>query len=162
MPSPQDLQSRAPAKGVMATIPQALAMARNHHQAGRLPQAEDIYQAILRANPRHVDALHSLKPSLIVSSTAPMKAPAAPSHNSQGARPRTRTALDAIAPVVANALIRTKLKCLNGKSLSDVVCWNGKRQTKAVALKNILLAGGSDIPKDIGSVYPTLVGSAAS
>ena len=70
--------------------------------------------------------------------------------------------IKAIAPVVAKTLIRTKLKCLNGKSLSDVVCWNAKRQAKAVALKNILLAGGSDIPKDIGSVYPTLVGSAAA
>ena len=70
--------------------------------------------------------------------------------------------IKAIAPVVAKALIRTKLNCLKGKSLSDVVCWNAKRQVKAELLKKVLLAGGSDIPKDAGSMYPTLVGSAAA
>jgi len=37
-----------------------LAQAIAHHQAGRLPEAERIYERILRAEPRHADALHLL------------------------------------------------------------------------------------------------------
>jgi thioredoxin-like negative regulator of GroEL len=39
---------------------EALATALRHHQAGRLQEAEPIYQQILRAEPNHVDALHLL------------------------------------------------------------------------------------------------------
>jgi hypothetical protein len=71
--------------------------------------------------------------------------------------------IKAIAPVIAKALVRTTLKSLGGKSLGDLVMWKrDKQQTKADALKALLLAGKSDIPTDIGSVYPTLVGSAAA
>lgn len=42
----------------VATIPKALAIALQHHQAGRLQQAEPIYREILRADPNHADALH--------------------------------------------------------------------------------------------------------
>jgi hypothetical protein len=35
----------------MATIPEALAIALQHHQAGRLPEAERIYRQILQADP---------------------------------------------------------------------------------------------------------------
>jgi predicted O-linked N-acetylglucosamine transferase (SPINDLY family) len=41
-----------------ATNPQALQAAMAHHQAGRLPQAETIYQQILQAEPNHPEALH--------------------------------------------------------------------------------------------------------
>jgi predicted O-linked N-acetylglucosamine transferase (SPINDLY family) len=44
----------------MATIPQALAIAIRHHQAGRLQAAEQIYRLILQAEPNHADALHLL------------------------------------------------------------------------------------------------------
>jgi protein O-GlcNAc transferase len=44
----------------MTPIPEALAMALQHHRAGRLQEAEPIYQEILRADPDHVDALHLL------------------------------------------------------------------------------------------------------
>jgi protein O-GlcNAc transferase len=44
----------------MATISEALAMAVQHHQAGRLGAAEQIYRQILAAEPEHVDALHLL------------------------------------------------------------------------------------------------------
>lgn len=37
---------------------QAIQTAIGHHQAGRLPEATAIYEKILRANPRHADALH--------------------------------------------------------------------------------------------------------
>jgi hypothetical protein len=68
----------------------------------------------------------------------------------------------AIAPVVAKALIRTQQTSLGAKSLSDLVLWKAKQQTKALALKANLLAGKADIPTDQGSIYPTLVGSAAA
>lgn len=41
---------------IAPVIQQALA----HHQAGRLPQAEALYQQILASQPRHADALHYL------------------------------------------------------------------------------------------------------
>jgi predicted O-linked N-acetylglucosamine transferase (SPINDLY family) len=37
-----------------------LAAALQHHQAGRLPQAEQLYRRILTADPHHADALHLL------------------------------------------------------------------------------------------------------
>jgi predicted O-linked N-acetylglucosamine transferase (SPINDLY family) len=44
----------------MATIPEALQVALQHHQAGRLEQAEVIYRQILQVQPQHPDALHLL------------------------------------------------------------------------------------------------------
>jgi protein O-GlcNAc transferase len=41
-------------------LDQVLQSARQHHQAGRLAQAEALYREILRQNPRHADALHML------------------------------------------------------------------------------------------------------
>ncbi len=41
-------------------ISAALAIAIQHHQAGRLPAAEQIYRQILAAEPNHADALHLL------------------------------------------------------------------------------------------------------
>ena len=45
---------------VMATISEALAIAIQHHQAGRLQAAEQIYRQILAAEPNHADAIHLL------------------------------------------------------------------------------------------------------
>ena len=42
------------------TIPQALALALQHHQSGRLPEAEAIYRQILAVEPHHSGALHLL------------------------------------------------------------------------------------------------------
>lgn len=42
------------------SIPQALTLAVQYHQAGQLAQAKDIYQQILQHNPHHVDALYLL------------------------------------------------------------------------------------------------------
>jgi protein O-GlcNAc transferase len=39
----------------MATIPEALALATQHHQAGRLRDAELIYRQILAVDPNHSD-----------------------------------------------------------------------------------------------------------
>jgi predicted O-linked N-acetylglucosamine transferase (SPINDLY family) len=44
----------------MATIAQALQLALQHHRAGRLESAEDLYRRILAAEPAHADALHLL------------------------------------------------------------------------------------------------------
>jgi predicted O-linked N-acetylglucosamine transferase (SPINDLY family) len=44
----------------MATTAEALALAIEHHQAGRLQAAEQIYQQILAVEPAHADALHLL------------------------------------------------------------------------------------------------------
>ena len=41
-------------------IPVALQVAIEHHQGGRLPQAEAIYQQVLQVQPNHPDALHLL------------------------------------------------------------------------------------------------------
>lgn len=41
-----------------AEIAQALAIAINHHQSGRLAQAEQIYRQILQQQPNHVDVLN--------------------------------------------------------------------------------------------------------
>ena len=44
----------------MATIAEALNLALQHHQAGRLQEAEALYRQILQAQPNHPDALHWL------------------------------------------------------------------------------------------------------
>ena len=44
----------------MATIREALAIAIQHHQAGRLQAAEPVYRQILLADPNHADAIHLL------------------------------------------------------------------------------------------------------
>ena len=44
----------------MATISEALAIAIQHHQAGRLQAAEQIYRQILAVEPSHADAVHLL------------------------------------------------------------------------------------------------------
>ena len=42
------------------SIPEALSLAGEHHSAGRLPQAESIYQKILQIDPAQPIALHLL------------------------------------------------------------------------------------------------------
>ena len=44
----------------MATIPETLNLALQHHQAGRLQEAEALYRQILQVQPDHPDALHLL------------------------------------------------------------------------------------------------------
>lgn len=70
--------------------------------------------------------------------------------------------IKAVVPVVAKALLRTKLKSLGRKSLTDLVLWGAKQQTKALAIKDALLRGESTLPANIGTIYPTLIGSGAA
>lgn len=44
----------------MATIAEALAIGTQHHQAGRLVEAEQIYRQILAVQPDHAHTLHLL------------------------------------------------------------------------------------------------------
>ena len=44
----------------MLTVAQALGQAVQQHQAGNLPQAEQLYRAILQVDPQQVDALQLL------------------------------------------------------------------------------------------------------
>jgi len=44
----------------MATIPEALNFALQHYHAGRLPEAEAVYQKVLQAHPDHPGALYML------------------------------------------------------------------------------------------------------
>ena len=44
----------------MATIPEVLAIAIQHHRGGRLQVAEQIYRQILAVEPNHPDAVHLL------------------------------------------------------------------------------------------------------
>ena len=44
----------------MATISEALSMAVQHHQAGRLQAAEQIYRQVLQVQPDQADAWHLL------------------------------------------------------------------------------------------------------
>ena len=44
----------------MMTTPEALALATQHHQAGRLQAAAGIYRQILQAEPHHAEATHRL------------------------------------------------------------------------------------------------------
>lgn len=47
-------------QGGPMTVDQAFALALQHHQAGRLPQAEGLYRQILAVQPAHGDSLHLL------------------------------------------------------------------------------------------------------
>ena len=44
----------------MATVSEALAIAIQHHRAGRLQAAEQIYRQILQDEPNQADAMHLL------------------------------------------------------------------------------------------------------
>lgn len=46
--------------GGMTTLPETLAIAVQHHQAGRLQEAEALYRQVLLVQPEHPDALHLL------------------------------------------------------------------------------------------------------
>lgn len=45
---------------ITITLDQALQQAVDHHRAGRLPEAEQLYRAILQVQPQHPDANHNL------------------------------------------------------------------------------------------------------
>ena len=45
---------------LVVTIPEAFQLALQHHQAGRLAEAEALYRQILAVQPHHADALHLL------------------------------------------------------------------------------------------------------
>src|SRR5690606_15639218 len=60
--SPRRRARRRPGVTTTETMSVATALSRGleHHRAGNLNQAEPLYRAILKAEPRHPDALHLL------------------------------------------------------------------------------------------------------
>jgi hypothetical protein len=68
----------------------------------------------------------------------------------------------AVASVVVKAIIRTPMAAQLGKSCGDLIMWNAKRQAKVDALTEILAKGSSELPTDLGSIFATYVGAAAS
>lgn len=70
--------------------------------------------------------------------------------------------IKAAAPVVAKALIQTKLKSLGDRSTGDMLNWTARREEKVQKLVKQLVAGKSEIPEDVGTVYATYIGSAAT
>lgn len=59
-------------EAMLAAIPNAMRVAIAHHQAGRLPQAEAIYQQVLSVMPRHPDALHLLGAIALTNGSIPL------------------------------------------------------------------------------------------
>jgi Tfp pilus assembly protein PilF/SAM-dependent methyltransferase len=57
---PHEKAQAARTHSIDVSISRAMQAALAHHQAGRLPQAEAIYQQILQVAPNHPDALHLL------------------------------------------------------------------------------------------------------
>jgi protein O-GlcNAc transferase len=59
--TPSEAQPPGPITQSATTHPQSdLRLALEHHQAGRLTEAEAIYSKILEGNPKHIDCLHLL------------------------------------------------------------------------------------------------------
>jgi len=65
----------------MVNIPETLALAWQHHQAGRLPQAAQLYEEILRQHPHQTDALQLLG---IIAAQTDNHQLAAETHNNLG------------------------------------------------------------------------------
>ncbi len=66
-----------------------------------------------------------------------------------------------LAPVVASAIMHSKLDCLGGMSTAEFVNWNDMRQGKVERLAKLLMDGTSEIPSDMGDVFATYVAAAA-
>ncbi|MBZ0185751.1 MAG: hypothetical protein K8F91_05810, partial [Candidatus Obscuribacterales bacterium] len=67
-----------------------------------------------------------------------------------------------VAPVVARALIRTKLKSLGDLSTGQLLSWTVQRQAKVDRLVDNLMSDSSVVPEDIGDVHATYVAAAAT
>ncbi|MBK9205392.1 MAG: hypothetical protein IPL73_23795 [Candidatus Obscuribacter sp.] len=70
--------------------------------------------------------------------------------------------IQAVAPIVARALIRSQLKSLGGVSTAEVINWTPEREAKAQMLAKMLMEGKSELPTDKGDIHVTYVISAAT
>ena len=70
--------------------------------------------------------------------------------------------IQAVAPIVARALIRSQLKSLGGVSTAEVINWTPEREAKAQMLAKMLMEGKSELPTDQGDIHVTYVISAAT
>ncbi|MBY0547575.1 MAG: hypothetical protein K2W95_09800 [Candidatus Obscuribacterales bacterium] len=64
------------------------------------------------------------------------------------------------APVVADAIMNSKLECLGGMSTAEYVNWTAHRQSKVDRLVKVIMDGGTEIPADMGDVFATYVAAA--
>lgn len=67
-----------------------------------------------------------------------------------------------LGPTVVNAMINEPLPCLGGISTGQQVNWTPKSQEKARKLADILIAGGNEVPADMGDVFATHIASAVA
>ena len=70
--------------------------------------------------------------------------------------------LKQVAPVVAKAIIRTKLNALGGSCMFDIVNWTPARQAIVDQLVLSVMAGSSEITCDINKVEATYMGPTAT
>ncbi len=68
----------------------------------------------------------------------------------------------ACAPIVAEAVLKSPLKALKGKSNHEVVFWTRKAQDKTDLLVANLLNDSAEVPTDCGDFYLTHVSAAAA
>lgn len=66
-----------------------------------------------------------------------------------------------VAPAVADAIINTKLECLGDRSMGELVYFDQHKQGKVARLADLLVAGQSELPADIGDVFATYIAAAA-
>ncbi len=67
-----EVSTVAQKNAMLAAVPNAMRMAVAHHRAGRLPQAEAIYQQVLGVMPRQPDALHLLGAIALANGNIPL------------------------------------------------------------------------------------------
>lgn len=65
------------------------------------------------------------------------------------------------APVVADAIMNSKLECLGGMSTAEYVNWTAHRQSKVDRLTKVIMDGGTEIPTEMGNVFASYVAAAA-
>jgi hypothetical protein len=56
--NPTDEKRSAGGKSLEASVEEAMKMAMEYHQVGRLEEAQTLYKGVLRIRPDHPDALH--------------------------------------------------------------------------------------------------------
>ncbi len=67
--------------------------------------------------------------------------------------------MKAAAPIVARTLMRQTLPSMGGRSTIQMLDWNPAREKKVERIAEILMAGGTEVPTDLGTVYATTVGA---
>ncbi|MGA8148514.1 MAG: tetratricopeptide repeat protein, partial [Gallionellaceae bacterium] len=135
---------------INTVIPQAIQEAIEHHQAGRLPEAEAIYRQILQVEPGHPDALHLLGmlahqvgrkeiaveligKAIKVNPSEPMY------HNNLGMALETQGKLDAAAECFCKALLLKPGYAKAHFNLGNILRAQGKLDAAVASYNNAIL-----------------------